>query len=660
MEHDGDLGAGGVVLGGQGGPAVGADAGDDAVADRPLHRRDRVGADCALVGEAVQRGGAGRRGTGVAVQDGRDLLTGDLAVRVEGRGGRAVDDALAGRPEDRLIVVLVLLVVGELVGDTGNGGFARRTVQDRDEHGAGHVLAGAEDVGVLRADAVDKAVAVHEVDGVGRPLERAGDIGELARRRLLHDLEGQRALVAAVDGVVDLDGLAVGQREDIEVVDGVRAGEGESRRAEVLGCERGAAVDLAVLRVELAADDSGNGDVRAGGIGLGRELVRDRHGLKGRAGGVHRVRIVDVDDQIAVGLAVRAVSGERDDDGILRRAGASDERDVLQERRARGHVVALAADLAGARGAALIQRAARIARRAEPDGTQAGTIDRLEVADLHGLGLVRGDMVGNGTGVRHDDELAGRDLAAGAVGRVIDGVAARAARRLERHAADVAGRILVARRDGAGQGAGGIDRAGRRQREGEGAGRGARGLLDRVGELAAVEHDVARILLEHQLHILRRGDGDGDLLRAGVLVAVDGGLCRDRRGAAGLGGQRHGGAGAAVQRNHVAAFRYRPADGIGLAGHIGVGLSGRVILLRDRIQRDRIARLDAGRARRDLHIVIAADGDHRGAGVNGACAGVITRIAAGNHAVETIAARRGNEVGQIQCRGTGSNSSARS
>lgn len=136
------------------------------------------------------------------------------------------------------------------------GGFAAARYQDRDEHGAGHVLAGAEDVGVLRADAVDKAVAVHEVDGVGRPLERAGDIGELARRRLLHDLEGQRALVAAVDGVADLDGLAVGQREDIEVVDGVGAGEGESRRAEILGCERGAAVDLAVLRVELAAGDT--------------------------------------------------------------------------------------------------------------------------------------------------------------------------------------------------------------------------------------------------------------------------------------------------------------------------------------------------------------------------------------------------------------------
>ena len=353
------------------------------------------------------------------------------------------------------------------------------------------------------------------------------------------------------------------------------------------------------------------------------------------------MRIVDVDDQIAV----RAVSGERDDDGILRRAGASDERDVLQERRARGHVVALAADLAGARGAALIQRAARIARRAEPDIAQAGTIDRLEVADLHGLGLVRGDMVGNGTGVRHDDELAGRDLAAGAVGRVVDGVAARAARRLERHAADVAGRILVARRDGAGQGAGGIDRAGRRQREGEGAGRGARGLLDRVGELAAVEHDVARILFEHQPYILRRGNGDGDLLRAGVLVAVDGGLCRDRRGAAGLGGQRHGGAGAAVQRDHVAAFRYRPADGIGLAGHIGVGLSGRVILLRDCIQRDRIARLYAGRARRDLHIVIAADGDQ--------CR---TRFyccirAVFHDAIKSVRASRLDKVCQIQCRG---------
>ena len=355
------------------------------------------------------------------------------------------------------------------------------------------------------------------------------------------------------------------------------------------------------------------------------------------------MRIVDVDDQIAVGLAVRAVSGERDDDGILRRAGASDERDVLQERRARGHVVALAADLAGARGAALIQRAARIARRAELDGTQAGTIDRLEVADLHGLGLVRGDMVGNGTGVRHDDELAGRDLAAGAVGRVVDGVAARAARRLERHAADVAGRILVARRDGAGQGAGGIDRAGRRQREGEGAGRGARGLLDRVGELAAVEHDVRRILLEHQLHILRRGNGDGDVLGAGVFLAVNGGLGGQLGRAAG--DSRHLDAlagGIDLDDRGVAGG---PADGRVLARDVDIALRQRVILLRGRRSGDHIARLDrAGVVEVDLNKILAADRN------TGNVADDVSVIARNDLAVEGIGTRSGDDLGQIQLR----------
>ena len=123
MEHDGDLSAGGVALCGEGRLAAGGDAGDDAAADGPLHRRDGEGTDLRLIGVAAQRTGHGRAAR-VAVQDGCDLLTGDVAIRVKGRGGRAVDNALVGGPENRVVVILALLVVGELVGDTGNRGFA--------------------------------------------------------------------------------------------------------------------------------------------------------------------------------------------------------------------------------------------------------------------------------------------------------------------------------------------------------------------------------------------------------------------------------------------------------------------------------------------------------------------------------------------------------
>ena len=86
VEHDGDLSAGGVALCGEGRLAAGGDAGDDAAADGPLHRRDGEGTDLRLIGVAAQRTGHGRAAR-VAVQDGCDLLTGDVAIRVKGRGG---------------------------------------------------------------------------------------------------------------------------------------------------------------------------------------------------------------------------------------------------------------------------------------------------------------------------------------------------------------------------------------------------------------------------------------------------------------------------------------------------------------------------------------------------------------------------------------------
>ena len=95
-------------------------------------------------------------------------------------------------------------VVGELVGDTGNRGFACRAVENRDEHGAGHLGARPEEFRVLGVVALDDVVHVHEIDRVGCPLVRTAHIGELVGSRLLVDREGQGALRAAVDGTLTI------------------------------------------------------------------------------------------------------------------------------------------------------------------------------------------------------------------------------------------------------------------------------------------------------------------------------------------------------------------------------------------------------------------------------------------------------------------------
>lgn len=270
---------------------------------------------------------------------------------------------------------------------------------------------GPEELRVLGVVALDDIVHVHEVDRVGRPLVRTAHVGELTGGRLLVDLEGQRALRAAVDGVADLDALAVGQRQDIEVIQTAGAREVELRAAEILAGQRGAALDAGVAGIELAADDTVNGDVGAAGGVFRRQLTRDAHGAEGRAGGVQRVGVIDIDHKLAVHLTGRAVCREGDGHGVLRRGAARDEADVFQQVRAGRDAVGLAADLAGAGRAALVQRAVGIAVRAEGHGAQTGAVDALEVADDHLLLLVGRDMVFDRACAGHDIDRAGRDLA---------------------------------------------------------------------------------------------------------------------------------------------------------------------------------------------------------------------------------------------------------
>ena len=70
--------------------------------------------------------------------------------------------------------------------------------------------------------------------------------------------------------------------------------------------------------------------------------------------------VVDIDHKLAVHLTGRAVCREGDGHSVLRRGAARDEADVFQQVRAGRDAVGLAADLAGAGRAALVQRAAGI------------------------------------------------------------------------------------------------------------------------------------------------------------------------------------------------------------------------------------------------------------------------------------------------------------
>ena len=198
-------------------------------------------------------------------------------------------------------------------------------------------------------------------------------------------------------------------------------------------------------------------------------------------------------------------------------------------------------------------------------------------------------MVFNRACAGHDDDRAGCDLGAAVIGGVLDRMRAGGSRRTVDHLADFAGRILRRRADRAGHGARGVERAICRRLKGEGAGRSLGGGLDCRGKLAAVEQDIGVVLAERQRNVGRLGNRDGEFLRAGVLVAVDGRLSGDGDLAAALDGEGDAGAGGLVQRAD-AGVADRPGDGV-IRGS-DVGILAVEVLLRGGREGDRVADLD--------------------------------------------------------------------
>ena len=162
MQHDRSLCARRLA---QGVERRAARAGDVALSDGPLHRGGSPGADLGAIGVAAQRTGCRGRAH-VAVQDGRNLLTRDVGVRGELARAGAVDNVVLVSPEDCIVVVVASLDVVKRVRRTGDGGRARRAVENCDELSARQVILRGEGIGAL---AVDKIVVRAEVDGVGRP-----------------------------------------------------------------------------------------------------------------------------------------------------------------------------------------------------------------------------------------------------------------------------------------------------------------------------------------------------------------------------------------------------------------------------------------------------------------------------------------------------------
>ena len=354
--------------------------------------------------------------------------------------------------------------------------------------------------------------------------------------------------------------------------------------------------------------------------------------------------VIDIDHKLAVHLTGRAVCREGDGHSVLRRGAARDEVDVFQQVRAGRDAVGLAADLAGAGRAALVQCAAVIGVRAEGHGAQTGAVDALEVADDHLLLFIGGDVVFDRACAGHDIDRAGRDLGAAVIGGVPNGMRAGGSRRTVDHLADFAGRILGRRADRAGHGARGIERAVGRGLKGKGAGRDLRGGLDCRGELAAVELDIGVVLAERQADSVRLGDSDGELhfgsilFRADRRFSLDGDLtaCLGRRGDGGAAV----GAGFAGKLDDVLVAR-GPCDRIGLAGHIGQLAAH--ILLRRAGDGERPAGFYRSRVEDNVDVVLTGDGDD---GL--ACFGILA-VVGRDAAVEHIGSGTGDvllEIGQ--------------
>ena len=108
---------------------------DDADGDRPVKGVLRISGDLGGVLEVLGEVAFDLRAALVAPHHGDDLLTGDEGIRLEGRGGDAVDDLVRLRPCDGVLVPIRLEIgKGRLVI---NRGLAGNSPQNRCGHRTG-------------------------------------------------------------------------------------------------------------------------------------------------------------------------------------------------------------------------------------------------------------------------------------------------------------------------------------------------------------------------------------------------------------------------------------------------------------------------------------------------------------------------------------------
>ena len=188
LENGSNLGAGGGVSGAQGAVCVAAHQGR---AGGPLHSLEGPGADVVLVRGLVQELVACRQRVvplEIVEQNKGGLFAGDVVVGAEFVVAKAVDKlVLRGPGNVRLGSVLLHVAegAGVLVLALVD---ARDTAQDRDEHGAGSGLVGAE---LAAAGAGHIAVFGHVGDRLVEPgvLRHIGEAGVCRERG--HRKDGQ-------------------------------------------------------------------------------------------------------------------------------------------------------------------------------------------------------------------------------------------------------------------------------------------------------------------------------------------------------------------------------------------------------------------------------------------------------------------------------------
>ena len=168
----------------------------------------------------------------IAVQNCRHLFTGDICVRAECGCRNAVDNAVVGCPRHSVLIVAVERHIGESAS-AAYGRFTLQSIQNRDEHRAGHGCIRRERRiarSGKQAFLIDEQNIIVEPIGFMYVCER-----QLAIRKLNFDSGRYRELVNGI-GLDCADRLAV----DLDVLDliaGVRF-EGEGNRlADVLECQ---------------------------------------------------------------------------------------------------------------------------------------------------------------------------------------------------------------------------------------------------------------------------------------------------------------------------------------------------------------------------------------------------------------------------------------